>query len=330
MEALAGTWLQRGADGFRLDATRHLIEDGPGDLQVDTPETHAHLKEFSAYVRGAKPQAVLVGENWTDTQGIARYFGSTAVIAGGDELPMNFDFPLAGAIVAGVRDGRAAGVVGTLAQILSLYPPGVNDAPFLTNHDMVRIATGLNGETAKLRLAASILLTLPGSPFLYYGEEIGLANGTTDNDEAKRTPMPWDGTPGGGFTTAAPWIAFSTGHETVNVAAETGDPGSLLSYYRTLLRSRATSTALRGGAIELLAAPDADPGLLAYLRVAADERVLVVHNLSARTVTAGPYSVRGTLIETVCACGNPPVPQGGAGAWAVEMPPLSSGVWRFR
>jgi alpha-amylase len=159
---------------------------------------------------------------------------------------------------------------------------------------------------------------------------VGLANGTTDNDEAKRTPMPWDGTPGGGFTTGMPWFPFAPGHETANVAAETGDAGSLLSHYRTLIRTRNESPALRGNGIELLGAADQDPALLAYRRTAPDEQVLVVHNLSARTVSAGPYAIRGVEVETVCSCGNPPVPEGGAGAWAVDMPPFSSGIWRFR
>ena len=82
---------------------------------------------------------------------------------------------------------------------------------------------------AKLRSAAAILLTLPGAPFLYYGEEVGLQNGPGGGDEFKRTPMPWDDSPGGGFTTGKPWFDFAPGQETANVAAEAGDPGSLLS-----------------------------------------------------------------------------------------------------
>ena len=138
IERLASLWLDRGVDGFRLDAARHIVEDGPGQAQVDTPETHAYWKEFAAFVRAAKPQATLVGENWTDTPIIATYFGSTAEIAGGDELPMNFDFPLAERILAGVDSGDAAAISAKLAEIQGVYPPGVVDAPFLTNHDQVR------------------------------------------------------------------------------------------------------------------------------------------------------------------------------------------------
>ena len=80
-------------DGYRLDAARHLIANGRGHWQADTPETHAFLKEFAATVRPVKPDAVLVGENWTDTPRIATYYGSTAVVRDGDELPLNFNFP---------------------------------------------------------------------------------------------------------------------------------------------------------------------------------------------------------------------------------------------
>jgi len=191
VERIASLWLGRGVDGFRLDAARHMIENGAGQAQNDSPETHAFWKEFSAYVRRLKPEAVLIGENWTDTPVIASYFGSTAKVAGGDELPMNFDFPLADAIVRGAKEGEAAGIAAKIAEVAATYPPGVGDAPFLTNHDMVRVATQLERDPGRLRSAAAVLLTLPGTPFLYYGEEVGLENGPTRGDESKRTPMPW-------------------------------------------------------------------------------------------------------------------------------------------
>ena len=116
------------------------------------------------------------------------------------------------------------------------YPKGALDAPFLTNHDQTRLATQLGKNQGRLRNAAAILLTLPGAPFLYYGEEVGIENGPTGGDESKRTPMPWDASPGGGFTTGTPWFGFAPGRETANVAAQTNDPASLLSRYRSLIR----------------------------------------------------------------------------------------------
>jgi len=276
MKRVATLWLSRGVDGFRLDATRHLVETGPGDGQSDTAETHAFLKEFAAHVRSVKPDAVLVGENWTDTGKIAPYYGSTTVVPGGDELPLNFDFPLASRIIAGARSGDAAVVADKLDEIRRAYPAGATDVPFLTNHDMRRIASELKGDPGKLRSAAAVLLTLPGTPFLYYGEEIGLRNGTTDDDESKRTPMPWDATPGGGFTTGKPWHGFAPGFETTNVAAQSGDPSSLLSHYRALIRARHASPALAVGGLEVVGR---EGSVLAFLRTEGKERVLVGHNL---------------------------------------------------
>ena len=197
MERLAKLWLDRGVDGFRLDAARYLIEDGSGTQQQDTPETHDFWREFAAFVRQAKPESTMVGEmldRHPDDRAVLRVDergGRRRRIA--DELR----FP------ARDRDRRrrrtaasASGIATLLAQVQADYPPGAIDAPFLTNHDQIRVATQLGNNAGRLRNAAAILLTLPGSPFLYYGEEVGLQNGGTGaDDELKRTPMPWDGTP---------------------------------------------------------------------------------------------------------------------------------------
>src|ERR1700687_5098858 len=110
VKRIAALWLRRGVDGFRLDAARYLFEDGPGAGQHDLPETHAFWKEFASHVRSVKPEATLIGENWTETPLIAPYYGSTQVVPGGDELPLNFDFPLASRIVEGVQAGEAGGI----------------------------------------------------------------------------------------------------------------------------------------------------------------------------------------------------------------------------
>lgn len=193
VKRIAALWLARGVDGFRLDAARHLVETGPGDGQSDTAETHQFLKELAAHVRAIKPDALLIGEAWTETPIVATYYGSTAHVPGGDELPLNFDFKLAERILEGTSAGEARGIVEKLREVQAMYPPGATDVPFLTNHDNVRVATELGGDAGKLRSAAAVLLTLPGTPFLYYGEEVGLENGNAkDGDPAKRTPMPWE------------------------------------------------------------------------------------------------------------------------------------------
>jgi glycosidase len=268
---IASFWLARGVDGFRLDAVRHLVETGPGAGQSDTAETHALLRELAAHVRAQRPDAILVGEAWTETPVIAAYYG-----AGGDELDVNFDFPLAARLVEGLRRGDATGIAAKLREVASTYPPGAVDAPFLTNHDMRRVASELGNRPELLRSAAAVLLTLPGAPFLYYGEEIGLANGPASNDEAKRTPMRWDGSAAGGFTTGQPWFAPSPADAAGNVGAQAADPGSLLSHYRRLIRARHASEALARGSLTVL---ESAPTVLAFARETSRERVLVVHNL---------------------------------------------------
>lgn len=329
VKRIAGLWLARGVDGFRLDATRYLVEDGAGGGQQDTPGTHAALKEFAAHVRRSKPDAFLVGENWADTGIIATYYGSKDV-AGGDELPASFDFPLSDRVLRAVTDGNGALVASKLDEVSKAYPRGAIDAPFLTNHDQVRLATQLGRNAGRLKNAAAILLTVPGTPFLYYGEELGIQNGTTGGDESKRTPMPWDGTPSGGFTAGTPWFPYAPGRDTANVAAQTGDPSSLLSRYRSLIRLRKDAPALAKGDLVLLSPTSGVTPVLAFLRTTAKETLLVVHNLSDAFVSAGSFAVGGTSYERLFADAGTADPGGAPGAVRVSMPGRATGIWRVR
>jgi glycosidase len=239
---------------------------------------------------------------------------------------MRFDLPLATAIVQGAQEGQAGGIAARLEEIARLSAKGGIDMPFL--------ATQL-GDLGKEKSAAAVLLTLPGAPFLYYGEELGLENGPGLAEEQKRTPMPWDGTATGGFTAGKPWLDFAPGKEKANVATETSDPNSLLSHYRFLIRARHNSEALRKGKLVLLTPATATTPILAFLRKtegaagAAGETVLVLHNLGDTPVEAGPYNVPGIPDPYFVSSGVPPL-AGGAGAWRVKLPPHGSGVWRMR
>jgi glycosidase len=330
MERIAELWLDRGVDGFRLDATRHLVETGPGDGQSDTPETHSFLREFAERVNRAKPDALLVGENWTDAAAIATYFGSGDSASWGDELPCNFDFPLAAAIVEGVGSGDGRGIAAVLREVKRLYPPGAIDAPFLTNHDMVRVATRLESKPGRLRSAASLLLSLPGTPFLYYGEEAGLENGRGDDDRFKRTPMPWDGSNGGGFTRGTPWFGFAPGRERANVAIEDTIPSSLLSRYRDLIRARRQDLVLRRGRLEEVLTPEEHPTpALAFTRRLGAKRLLIVHNLGDGVVSAGPYAVEAPALRPIFVDAGVRASSSGAAGVTVTLPPHAVGIWRI-
>jgi glycosidase len=233
---------------------------------------------------------------------------------------MNFNFPLASAVLESVNSGNANRIRTTLTDMSNAYPHGIIDAPFLTNHDQTRLATVLGNDAGKLRNAAAILLTLPGAPFLYYGEEVGLQNGPTSADESKRTPMPW--TSSGGFTTATPWFQYATGLAANNVASQTGDPQSLLSYYRNWIAARKSSAGLMKG--DLTPVETSVP-VLAFIRDSGNERVLVVHNLSASPVDT-PIAVSANGFETIYADSGVLPPGGGR----IALPPHSSGTWRLR
>ena len=313
---LSRLWLERGVDGYRLDATRYLVENGPGEAgQADTPETYQVLRELSNDVRRLKPEAVLIAENTVDTRKLASYYGA---------MPMNFNFPLATAIVNGVNSADAAPIRQTLAAMAAEYPRGIIDTPFLTNHDQTRIASVFGNDQGKLRNAAAILLTLPGTPFIYYGEEVGLQNGPTSADESKRTPMPWSAA--GGFTTATPWFGYAPGLTVNNVASQTNDSRSLLSYYRDWIAARKSSPALLKGEITPLAT---GVQVLAFLRESPAERVLVVHNLGNGTVNAS-IPVTAAALDTVRIDAGVSGPSGASGTWQITLPAHSSGVWRIR
>jgi alpha-amylase len=332
MKRLASLWLSRGVDGFRLDAARHLVEAGPGLQQDDTPETHAYWKEFSAHVRGVRPDALLVGEVWSETKDIVPYYGAAAKVPGGDELPMLFNFPVAEALLGSLQSGVGAKLSAALTELSTAYPRGVLAAPFLANHDQLRVATQLEGKEERLRMAPALLLTLPGTPFLYYGEEIGLPNGPkAEGDPAKRRPLPWDGSEKGGFTTGKPWQPFVDGWQKQNVAAQLGNTGSLLHRYRTLIQVRRASQALRTGTLRPLPRISEAPGVVAFLREAEGDRVLVVHNVGATPVTVS-QALPGAPMETLFADpdASATAEPGKKGTWKVSLPAYSSAVWRLR
>jgi glycosidase len=266
---VAAHWLEMGVDGFRLDAVRYLVE-APDGTVADLPETHAFLKRLRARVSAVQPRATLVGEAWTRREEVVAYHGH------GDELHAAFDFDLAQAIEAAVSWGSARDLREELDRIQRSGAPWSFEATFLSNHDMRRLASRLR-DPGPLRAAVAILLLLPGTPFIYAGDEVGMLQGAGDGDEAKRTPMPW--TPAGGFTSGRPWYPPSEGAPARNVASQWDDPGSLLHLHRTLISLRHAHPALgTHGALAVL--PTRDEERLALLRHDGREAFLVTVNTS--------------------------------------------------
>ena len=265
---IATYWLtEMGVDGFRLDAVPYLVEEG-GQL-AGSPGTHALLREYAAHVRGVKPDAYTVGEVWDSVGAMLPYYP--------DQLESYFAFELSDDILAAVNQGRASELLPGYLRLQAALPGG-RYSPFLRNHDESRTLTVLGGDRQKARLAATLLLTLPGTPFVYYGEEIGMA--ADKPDERLRSPMQWSARPGLGFTTGTPWEAAQPDSFSTTVAAQDADPGSLLNLYRRLVHLRAREPALGAGA-RLVPLTASDPAVAAYLRREGDHTVLVVANLGA-------------------------------------------------
>jgi alpha-amylase len=287
LEGVARFWLDDvGVDGFRLDAAKHLIEDGK-DAQTNTPETKAWLAGFKASVDAAKPGALLVGEVWDPATTAGSYVP--------DSLDMTFNFGMATGIRLALQNGRAAPLVTALDDTLRAWPAN-QSATFLANHDQARIMNGLYGDAASAKLAAFLLLTSPGTPFLYYGEEIGMTG--TKPDERIRTPMRWTADPAtAGFTTGTPWEALSDDDPAaVNVETQSADPGSLLSTYRALIALREASPALAEGATVRLEG-GAEP-VTGWLRTRGGETVVAVVNVSDE-----PVSQYGLMLAEGPLCG---------------------------
>jgi glycosidase len=292
---VATFWLRdMGVDGFRLDAVPYLIEEG--SCLMGCPRTHAFLREFAAHVRSVKPDAYTVGEVWGNSDAVMPYYP--------DQLTSYFGFELADSLLSAVRTGSAAGLLAGFLRLQDTLPP-YRWSPFLSNHDGTRSLTTLGGDVARAKLAATLLLTLPGLPFVYYGEEIGM---TGDKPDPRlRTPMQWNPRPGLGFTSGTAWESAQPDSLTTTVEAQDTDPGSLLSLYRRLIGLRRSNDALATGRLVSLAAQS--PQVAAYLRHAEDGKhtVLVVANLGATAVShasigsvasvlpAGRYTARNLL-----------------------------------
>jgi glycosidase len=191
-----------------------------------------------------------------------------------------FEFDLAGAILNAVKNEDNQELLAVQERILESYGQG-QYAAFLTNHDQNRVINQLQKNRERARVAATLLLTNPGVPFIYYGEEIGMRGVKPDEDI--RRPMQWDASPGAGFTSGAPWRALNNDIATVNVQAETADPGSLFNHYRRLIHLRMDYPALRVGDLWLV--DSSSDQVYAFLRYYESEAVLVLVNLGKEPVS---------------------------------------------
>ncbi|OGO13754.1 MAG: hypothetical protein A2Y53_03240 [Chloroflexi bacterium RBG_16_47_49] len=264
-------WLNTiGVDGFRVDAVKYLIEEG--EKQENTVSTHNWLENFYITYKADKPEAFTVGEVWGA--------GAFAAKTYQNELDEIFSFELAGGFVNSAQGESNTGMNSAITFTLKDLPDGPY-ATFLTNHDQNRVMSVMNGKIDKAKVAAALMLTSPGTPFIYYGEEIGMEGVKPDEDI--RRPMQWNGDANAGFTTGTPWRAPGVNYTQANVSDETDDPNSLLSFYRTFINLRNQHTALKNGSFSLVNTDNT--GVYANLRINNSESILILVNLTKSPIS---------------------------------------------
>jgi maltose alpha-D-glucosyltransferase / alpha-amylase len=315
-------WLDMGIDGFRVDAVPYLIER-EGTINENLPETHDYLKRMRAFVDAYYPNTVLLAEANQWAQDLLPYFGNN------DEFHMCFHFPVMPRLYMALAQADRSSVVDILAATPAIHPEN-QWATFLRNHDELtlemvtederqfmwnhyspepkqrinlgirrRLASLMDNDRRRIELMYSMLFTLPGTPVLYYGDEIGMGDNIALFDRnGVRTPMQWDASANGGFSDAprdrlyAPPIDNAEfGYQKVNVAAQMADPNSQVHQVRLMLHTFKQHTALASG--DLVWLDDAPQHLLCFWRSHGTDKVLALHNLSDKdaslTLPVGSY-----------------------------------------
>jgi len=319
-------WLEMGVDGVRLDAVPYLFERDGTNCE-NLPETHAFLRELRSHVDANFPGRMLLAEANQWPEDSAAYFGE------GDECHAAFHFPLMPRLFMSLRMEDRFPVIDILHQTPEI-PEAAQWAIFLRNHDELtlemvtdeerdymyrayaadpqmrvnvgirrRLAPLLQNDRRKIELMNGLLFALPGTPVMYYGDELGMGDNVYLGDrDAVRTPMQWSPDRNAGFSVANPQRLFlpviidpEYHYETVNVEAQQQNPSSLLWWMRRIIALRAQHKVFGRGSIEFLLPENAK--VLAFTRVLDDDTVLVVANLSrfAQSVNLDLHEYRGTV-----------------------------------
>ncbi len=302
-------WLDLGVDGFRVDAVPYLVER-EGTSCENLPETHAVLKELRARLDAHFTDKVLLAEANMWPEDVRPYFGD------GDEFHMSFHFPIMPRMFMALRLEDRKPLIDIIERTPSI-PDSCQWGIFLRNHDELtlemvteverqymwdeyaqdprarinlgirrRLAPLMEGDRRRIELMSGLLMSLPGSPILYYGDEIGMGDNVYLGDRnSVRTPMQWNGGVNAGFSSADPerlWLPLISnalyGYQAVNVDSQQRNPTSLLNWTRRLIEVRRSTRVFGRGSIEFLK-PD-NHRVLAFTRTLGRESVLAVNNLA--------------------------------------------------
>ena len=258
-----------GVDGFRIDAVKHWIENG--DQQENTAATLAWWRDLYVFKKSLDPELMMVGEAWTSTQNIAPYSDK--------RLDYCFEFDLSYALIDGINNQTNSGLKSKMSEIISTYEPN-QYGTFLTNHDQDRSFYLFGMDERKAKLAARILLSLPGVPYIYYGEEVGMLGQKPDEDI--RRPMQWTSSANAGFSSTQPWHPLNNNYANYNVANQQFESESIWSQYQIWIKQRTRNTALRSGTYDFIESNNSR--MFSYLRADSESNTafVVIHNLSSQ------------------------------------------------
>jgi len=271
---IATFWLEKGVDGFRIDAAKHLydLNEYPRGTNL-LYENRMFFREFNDHIKSVNPDAFMVGEVWSESSSFIGYFY--------EGMDSTFDFPVSEAILEGLRSGRGSAIIDALEESTveyGLVREDYIDSFFLTNHDQNRILDELSYDMDKMMLAAQINFTMPGISWIYYGEELGMTG--MKPDESIRQPFKWSidseynatGKAGG----IADWNASNLALD--GVEEQLSDSDSLLNLYIELIALKHDNSALSDGMLKLVEYDGSR--LLVFIRQSDDQTVLVIHNMS--------------------------------------------------
>jgi maltose alpha-D-glucosyltransferase/alpha-amylase len=303
-------WLDIGVDGFRLDAVPYLIERDDTSCE-NLPETHEIVRDFRRRMDMAYPGKMLLAEANQWPADVRAYFGN------GDEFHMAFHFPLMPRMFMAVKLEDRKPIIEILEQTPQI-PPNCQWCIFLRNHDELtlemvtnierdymydeyavdkamrinlgirrRLAPMMENDRRRVELLTGLLLSMPGTPIIYYGDEIGMGDNIYLGDRnGVRTPMQWNGGWNAGFSTADPERLYSPlisnpvyGYQAINVDSQRRTAHSLLSWTKSVIQTRNAFRVFSRGSIEFL--NPSNHRVLAYVRRLGEEKVLVVNNLSS-------------------------------------------------